>query len=326
MKDEKPKDSITEKAKPSKKEAKNKSKKLLIKHLISVKTIKKKEKPKNNLTSKTPTEQKSPNNTQSHTVINIQTRKPILNATSTKHKGGSIISIKSQNSAYSNNTAGATLEHRSHNTIEDYKRLILTHTSAASSRKFNNVSAEEYVSPKEYGKMLRTSLNQDKDRTRGVVSAAAITEALAAKRFCKQYRQTLKSLNLSNPILSLNDISNCKLHPVGHILISQKFVKWSARSGEESLEQKLWELLHEDKHKGVKSERLMIFLAAIMNVQIIQQEVDNAYGVLDKELLLSKKQVAKIHKDFYDYYSNKNLSTERTKGNSYITGEEYKLK
>lgn len=110
------------------------------------------------------------------------------------------------------------------------------------------------------------------------------------------------------------------------MLISQKFTKWSVRSGEESLEQRLWELLYEDKHKGVKSERLMVFLAAIMNVQIVQQEVDNIYSVLDKELLLSKKQVAKIHKEFYDYYSNKNLSTEKTKGNSQIFGEEYKLK
>lgn len=211
--DEKYKDSIIEKGKPSKKEAKNKSKKLLIKHLISAKAIKTK-KLKNNLNNKLATVHKNPNNTQSHTVINIQTHKPTLNSTSTKRKGGSIISIQSQNSAYSSKTAAPLLEHRSHNTIEDYKRLILMHTSAMSSRKFNNVSAEEYVSPKEYSKMLRTSLNQGKDRNscmetqRGIVSAAAITEALAAKRFCRQYRQTLKDLTLNKSILSLSDISN----------------------------------------------------------------------------------------------------------------------
>ena len=121
--------------------------------------------------------------------------------------------VTGQDSGYSKNTT-KTLNEGGNNTVEDYKRLILMRTSPKSDKKFNNVSAEEYIKPK---KSLRTTFSKYVNNTktnsieikrRSVSPLSSEREQLVAKCFRRQYKQILKDLNITNSILSIDDISN----------------------------------------------------------------------------------------------------------------------
>jgi hypothetical protein len=63
--------------------------------------------------------------------------------------------------------------------------------------------------------------------------------------------------------------------------------------------------LYEEEYRGVHAERLMVFLAGIMNIHVTQGLV---HELRDDGLVFTRKEVEKIHKEYYEYYSNKSLS------------------
>lgn len=69
-----------------------------------------------------------------------------------------------------------------------------------------------------------------------------------------------------------------------------------------SLEQKAWEFLDGEENDGVTPQKLLSFLAAVMNISLSQQcDIKKC----DK---YSNIEIQKIHKEYNEYYINKKAS------------------
>ncbi len=82
------------------------------------------------------------------------------------------------------------------------------------------------------------------------------------------------------------------------------------------LEHKAWNLLAGSmaQNEGVTGADLMVFTAAVMNICMLMP--DHISENDEKGLVLSESQVTKIHKEFYELYTNKNSTLQKLSYNS----------
>ena len=136
---------------------------------------------------------------------------------------------------------------------------------------------------------LITSLRKKSDKK--------VTNQLVAKQFIKEYKNILKRLRITSNYLNPQEIRN--------ILLEEGFLSWSNKLLIECevLEEEILNTLSKDE-LGVPTNDLMVFLAAIMNIDISQSKK------LDKRTLeLAETDIRQIHKKFYDYYNRKKSNT-----------------
>eukprot|EP00826_Nyctotherus_ovalis_P040501 TRINITY_DN4002_c0_g1_i1.p1 TRINITY_DN4002_c0_g1~~TRINITY_DN4002_c0_g1_i1.p1 ORF type:complete len:367 (+),score=88.00 TRINITY_DN4002_c0_g1_i1:1099-2199(+) len=83
-------------------------------------------------------------------------------------------------------------------------------------------------------------------------------------------------------------------------------MSWSNRLLTECdrIEEEIWNTLSEGE-EGVASNKLLIFLAAIMNIDIGQMKECS-----EGDLVLTSKEIARIHREFKDYYNRKKSNSQ----------------
>jgi hypothetical protein len=119
------------------------------------------------------------------------------------------------------------------------------------------------------------------------------TNQLVVKQFIKEYKNILKRLRITSNYLNPQDIRN--------VLLEEGFISWSKKLliECECLEERIWNTLNKEE-LGVPMNDLMIFLAAIMNI-----DIGKAKELGKDALELTRTDIRQIHKEFYDYYSRK---------------------